>query len=456
MSPQGLIVQENLETDTVVPASVKTPSSDKDQRQIRELKKNIRAYVRSNGSPLELKLLQKALGEIETFHSGQSRRSGQPVIIHPLRVAWQICEVGLDPSTVVAALLHDAVEDTPMTLEHIDQKYGAWYAQIVEGVTKVKHDADATPLRSELESTYQRMLVALAKEMFDRLDNMRDMHHMPVEKKRRISQETLNVYVPMARRLGLKEISQEQTELCFQHLYPKRYKQTVKDLENLKKDRLPAIRNMLEKLEENLSSKFSGFVEAEAVLIQPSTKVSDPSPVDRILEKFQIVVKDSLNCYQTLGILHTNFSAIPLRIRDYISNPLWNGYQGIQTELNLEGERVELEIISRAMKESNRNGILAHWNERTSELEDYYRTYLEQLDQIADAEELRMADVLNYAQTEQLQVFSPKGDVFALPKGATVLDFAYYIHTDLGNHCIGALVNPSWETRNNTNFVFIF
>ena len=475
MSPQGLIVQENLETDTVVPASVKTPSSvketksvktspkkksglDKDKRQIRELKKNIRAYVRSNGSPLELKLLQKALGEIETFHSGQSRRSGQPVIIHPLRVAWQICEVGLDPSTVVAALLHDAVEDTPMTLEHIDQKYGAWYAQIVEGVTKVKHDADATHMRSELEATYQRMLVALAKDvrvlfikMFDRLDNMRDMHHMPVEKKRRISQETLNVYVPMARRLGLKEISQEQTDLCFQHLYPKRYKQTVKDLENLKKDRLPAIRNMLEKLEENLSSKFSGFVEAEAVLIHSSTKVSDPSPVDRILEKFQIVVKDALNCYQTLGILHTNFSAIPLRIRDYISNPLWNGYQGIQTELNLEGERVELEIISREMKESNRNGILAHWNERTSELEDYYRTYLEQLDQIADAEELRMADVLNYAQTEQLQVFSPKGDVFALPKGATVLDFAYYIHTDLGNHCIGALVNPSWETHKNTN-----
>ena len=142
----------------------------------------------------------------------------------------------------------------------------------------------------------------------------------------------------MARRLGLKEISQEQTDLCFQHLYPKRYKQTVKDLENLKKDRLPAIRNMLEKLEENLSSKFSGFVEAEAVLIHSSTKVSDPSPVDRILEKFQIVVKDALNCYQTLGILHTNFSAIPLRIRDYISNPLWNGYQGIQTELNLEGK----------------------------------------------------------------------------------------------------------------------
>ena len=112
----------------------------------------------------------------------------------------------------------------------------------------------------------------------------------------------------MARRLGLKEISQEQTELCFQHLYPKRYKQTVKDLENLKKDRLPAIRNMLEKLEENLSPKFSGFVEAEAVLIHSSTKVSDPSPVDRILERFQIVVKDALNCYQTLGILHTNFS----------------------------------------------------------------------------------------------------------------------------------------------------
>ena len=443
-----------------ISTSRKKPSAfNTDQQQIGELKKNIRAYVRANGSQQELKLLQKALTEIEAFHADQQRRSGQPVIIHPLRVAWQICEVGLDPATVIAALLHDAVEDTPMTLGHINKKYGPWYSQIVEGVTKVKHEGEnATPLRSELEATYQRMLMALAKDvrvlfikMFDRLDNMRDMQHMPVVKKRRISQETLNVYVPMARRLGLKEICQEHTELCFQLLYPKRYKQTIKDFENLKKDRLPAIQKMREKLENGLQHGFVGFQEAEAILIHPSTKVFDPSPVDRILERFQILVKDSLSCYQTLGLLHTNFSAVPLRIRDYISNPLWNGYQGIQTELNLEGERIEIEIISKLMKESNRNGILSHWNERTSELEDYYRTYLEQLDQIADAEELRMVDVLNYAQTEQLQVFSPKGDVYALPKGATVLDFAYYIHTDLGNHCIGAMVNPSWETRNNTN-----
>ncbi|SVD39513.1 uncharacterized protein METZ01_LOCUS392367, partial [marine metagenome] len=183
----------------------------------------------------------------------------------------------------------------------------------------------------------------------------------------------------------------------------------------------------------------------------PSSKVYDPTPVDRILDHFQLVVLDPGSCYRALGILHTSFSAVPLQIRDYISNPRWNGYQGIQTALNLEGELIDIEIISLEMKEANRSGILAQWNERTEDLEHYYRTYLEQLDQIADAEELRMADILNYAQTDQIQVFSPKGDIYALPKGATVLDFAYYIHSDLGNHCLGAMINPSLETRKGTN-----
>ena len=204
--------------------------STEDLKQIRQLKKQIRAYVRNHGTAAEIKLLQKAFREIEEYHAPQMRLSGQPAIIHLLRVASQICHVGLDAPTVIAALLHDAVEDTPITKRHIEEEYSPWYARIVEGLTKVHYtENDIRQSQTNQEATYQRMLSALAWDvrvlfikMFDRLDNMRDMDAMPRHKKRRISRETLDIYVPMARRLGLTEISLEHTELCFRNLYPKR------------------------------------------------------------------------------------------------------------------------------------------------------------------------------------------------------------------------------------------
>ena len=161
------------------------------------------------------------------------------------------------------------------------------------------------------------------------------------------------------------------------------------------------------------------------------------------MEGFRIVVKNSLDCFQALGIVHTNYNVIPLKIRDYISNPLWNGYEGIQTELRIEGEQTLIEIVSEEMLTKNQYGIMAHWSGSPTELADYYRIYLSQLDQMAGDKDVRMLDVMSYVQSDQVQVYSPEGDMLVFPQGSTVLDFAYGIHTELGNHCIGALVNPS-------------
>ena len=433
--------------------------TNSDYNLIQDIKNKIRSYVNEKGNSKEINLLEKAFTEVEEYHASQFRKSGQPVIIHLLRVAYKVCQVGLDVPTVIAAILHDIVEDTSKTKDDIEKQFSPWYAKIVEGLTKVKYsEKDIQSKKTNKEATYQRMLSALSWDvrvlfikMFDRLDNIRDMDCMPKDKKRRISRETLDIYVPIAKRLGLTDLSLEQTELCFMNLYPTRYKKTIKAFEKLKKERIPVIKIMLDRIKKSLIKANLKFHLLQPILIHPSSKVYDPSPLEKVLDHFQIVVFNAPNCYLALGVLHIEFSAVPLQIRDYISNPKWNGYKGIQTELNLNGERIEIEIISLEMREANKNGILSQWEDDTEKLGHYYKNYLKQLNEIADAEELRMADILNYSQTDQIQVFTPEGDLFALPKGATVLDFAYYIHSDLGNQCVGGLINPSLETSKNTN-----
>ena len=429
------------------------PVSDpEDQQQlIAVLQQQIRSYVAIQGDEAEQPLLEQALADIERFHGGQLRRSGQSVIIHPLRVARYICQAGLDAPTVIASLLHDTIEDTTMTRDYVSGNYGEWYAEIVDGLTKIKPpETETRQSVVVLEATYQKMLGAMARDvralfikMFDRLDNMRDMKSMPRKKQRRISLETMGVYVPMAERLGLWEISREHTELCFQVLYPMRYTATVDTLEHLKQERGGAIETMRQRLGVIMGPLEEKLLAVEPLFSQPADHIFRNTPVDHVLEGFQITVAQPLDCYQALGHLHTALSAIPRQVRDYVSNPRWNGYQALRTALLLEGERVTVEIVSHQMHERNRHGIMAHWSGTPSELADYYKTYLDQLNQVAGESDLRMNDVLRSMQDEQVQVFSPQGEMFALPKGSTVLDFAYCIHTDLGNHCIGALLNPS-------------
>ena len=431
--------------------SKQTTISANDKALITDLDQQIRSYVQEYGTRKDSELLDQAISDIRQYHENQKRKSGQPFIIHPLRVASYICRAGLDAPTVVAALLHDIIEDTSITHDDIHERYGSWYADIVTGLTKIKKPDSAKILSADnLDATYQRMLKTMVQDvralfikLFDRLDNMRDMDAMPRNKQRRISLETLNIYVPIAERLGLTQICQEHTELCFKLLYPKRYQKTLLEIDELKKDRISTIKAMQDSLQNNLEKQNLAYHNVEPLYVHPASRIHESGPIDHILEGFRIVVKKSLDCFQALGIIHTNYYVIPLKIRDYISNPLWNGYEGIQTELRIEGEQTLIEIVSEEMLTKNQYGIMAHWSGSPTELADYYRIYLSQLDQMAGDKDVRMLDVMSYVQSDQVQIYSPKGDMLVFPQGATVLDFAYGIHTELGNHCIGALVNPS-------------
>jgi len=432
-------------------SSKQTNISANDKALITDLDQQIRSYVQEYGTRKDSELLDQAISDIRQYHENQKRKSGQPFIIHPLRVASYICRAGLDAPTVVAALLHDIIEDTSITHDDIHERYGSWYADIVTGLTKIKKPDSAKILSADnLDATYQRMLKTMVQDvralfikLFDRLDNMRDMDAMPRNKQRRISLETLNIYVPIAERLGLTQICQEHTELCFKLLYPKRYQKTLLEIDELKKDRISTIKAMQDSLQNNLEKQNLAYHNVEPLYVHPASRIHESGPIDHILEGFRIVVKKSLDCFQALGIIHTNYYVIPLKIRDYISNPLWNGYEGIQTELRIEGEQTLIEIVSEEMLTKNQYGIMAHWSGSPTELADYYRIYLSQLDQMAGDKDVRMLDVMSYVQSDQVQIYSPKGDMLVFPQGATVLDFAYGIHTELGNHCIGALVNPS-------------
>ena len=343
----------------------KLKTSSKDLKLINELDQNIRNYVLKYGSHKDSELLDQAISDIHKHHENQTRKSGQPFVIHPLRVANYICRAGLDAPTVVASLLHDIIEDTKMIHHDIQKRYGPWYAEIVTGLTKIKKQDSKKSLTSDnLDATYQRMLKAMVQDVralfikiFDRLDNMRDMEFMPRIKQRRISLETLNIFVPIAERLGLTQICQEHNELCFKLLYPRRYKKTIQEIDELIKARISTINSMKKSIENNIEKQNLPYKKIEPLFVHPASRIQDIGPIDHVLEGFRIIVDNSLDCFNILGILHTNYNVIPLKIRDYISNPLWNGYEGIKTEIRIEGEQTCIEILSEEMLIKNQYGI---------------------------------------------------------------------------------------------------
>ncbi|MBF0287054.1 MAG: bifunctional (p)ppGpp synthetase/guanosine-3',5'-bis(diphosphate) 3'-pyrophosphohydrolase [SAR324 cluster bacterium] len=424
---------------------------------IAQLYDDIRDYVQSQDNGSELQRLEYAFEDIQSYHGNQLRKSGEPVIIHPLRVAWSICEASLDSPTVIVALLHDTIEDTELTKSVISTRYGEWYADMVDGLTKiVSPETTHGKQKANQEATYRKILVTMVKDvrilfikLFDRLDNMRDMEPMPRHKQRRISQETLDIYVPLSKRLGLEKISMELSDLCFRYLYPKRYNRTTQKLKTLKKERQFAIQSMSELLHNTLSRSKLPYNDVDPIFTHPESYVLKKE-VDHVLEGFRILVEYPLDTYYVLGVLHTNFSAIPLKIKDFISNPRWDGYQGLQTEIIVQGEVTFIEIATRQMHSLNWHGIMAHWKGTSTELAEYYRVYFEQIDNIIGEKEPRMDEVLRYSTTDQFQVFTPKGDIYFFPQGASILDFAYHIHSDLGNTCAGALVSTSSDNSTNT------
>jgi len=430
-----------------------TATADPYEPQLNRIKSAILGHFPKETTPNRA-LLETAFADAELHHRHQVRRSGEPVIIHPFRVALLATEAGMDMEAVIIALLHDIIEDTEVTREEVSARYGEWMAGVVDGLTKVSAPRRSGRPGPAAIETYRKLLSSTVKDirtlqvkLLDRLDNMRDLAFLSRAQQRRISQETIFMYVPMAQRLGMQDIADELTTLAFRYLYPKRFNRVLGQLQALIRAERPTVTAIGRALEQCLAPlKFQG-VRIAPVYRQVGEFIFSDAAVDRGLAGFEVRVPSADACYQAMGALHRKFRVVPLSIRDYISNPKPNRYQGLESQLFIGGQPVNIVQLSEEMAVVNRRGSLAGWGGNHEELLRYYQTYLELLDQFSEDKDLRMEDVLRYAQLETLQVFTPKGDLKPFPQGSTVLDLAFAIHSDLGQHCAGALIGGKWVPR---------
>ncbi|MFI5399900.1 MAG: RelA/SpoT family protein [SAR324 cluster bacterium] len=410
--------------------------------QMERIRQSILARYPRDKTP-RISLLERALRDAERLHRGQVRKSGEPYILHPYRVALMAAEAGLDPETVIIALLHDVIEDTEITKAEVQADYGEWLADVVDGLTKAGGLRDSSRMRQSF-ATYRKLIHSTLKDLrtvqvklFDRLDNLRDLGFLERSRQRRIGLETLNVYVPMAQRLGMREIADELTALSFRYLYPHRFAKTLAWLKQRIVEEQPKVAASRTLIESILAEVPLPGAQVRPILLRISELLHAPDLPASALTGFMVVVPRDRECYQALGAVHMKSRVVPGSMKDFISNPQPNGYRALHTQIFLGGEPITIAICSQDMEAFNRAGILVNWDGSQEELRRYYESYLELLDHI-DANELRMEDVLRHAQLETLQAFTPKGRLLSFPPGATVIDFAFAIHSDLGLHCAGA------------------
>ena len=415
---------------------------------------------------IDTKLIMKAFNFAKEKHINQKRSSGQPYIIHPLNVAYILAEIGLDDSTLCAALLHDVVEDTEVTHDDLVRVFGEEIAQMVDGVTKLGNIQFATVEENQVEN-YRRMFLAMGKDirvilikLADRLHNMRTLKYLRRERQIAISKETLDLYAPLANRLGLYSIKAELEDLGFKYLYPEEYHELVEGINKKKDERLQFIEKIMEDIREKLKKQ---RIDAEVTgrakhLYSIYRKMKrDNSSLDQIYDLFamRIIVNSVKDCYAVLGIVHEMYSPMPGRFKDYIAVPKPNMYQSIHTTLLGEnGTPFEVQIRTWDMHRIAEFGIAAHWAYKEANFlgrgkknvivtEDKLAWLRETLEWQKDLQDPKQ--FLDNLKTElfedEVYVFTPKGTIKVLPKGATPIDFAYSIHAEIGNHMTGCKIN---------------
>jgi guanosine-3',5'-bis(diphosphate) 3'-pyrophosphohydrolase len=400
--------------------------------------------------------IERAFDVAKKAHADQVRRSGDPYISHPLSVARILAGLGLDDVTIAAALLHDAVEDTDVTLADISKDFGADVAAIVDGVTKLDRLQFDTK-EAQQAATLRKMLVAMAKDirvllikLADRLHNMRTIAALPEGKQRRIAQETLDIYAPLAHRLGIQDVKWQLEDLSFAVLYPKRYAEIEQMVASRAPERDFYLREVLEAVSNRLAvlriradvsgrpKHFFSIYEKMVVKGKEFDEVQD-------LVAIRVVVDSVKDCYGALGSIHALWKPIQGRFKDYIAMPKFNLYQSLHTTVvGPQGKAVEVQIRTKEMHQRAEFGIAAHWGykENRSPQED-----LGWLQRLVDWQQetsnpTEFMEVLKVdLEQDEVFVFTPKGDVVTLPAGATAVDFAYTVHTEVGHRCIGARVN---------------
>ncbi len=436
----------------------KLPGASKRDHGLRRLLDTLQSYLPGE----QIEQITEAYKFGAAAHEGQTRRTGEPYITHPVAVAQELADMHLDSEAIMAAILHDTVEDTDATLAEIEEQFGNEVALLVDGVSKLdqiqfhsRAEAHAESFRKMMLAMIEDIRVILVK-LADRLHNMQTLGAMPAGKKRRIARETLDIYAPIANRLGINRLKVELEDLGFRFLYPMRYRVLDKALKKSKGSQ----RQIVKRISEEFSKAIAGEdIEAELIgrekhLYSIYRKMAEKK---RLLGDvvdvygFRIIVNDVGTCYQVLGLVHGLYKPMPGRFKDYIAIPRVNGYQSLHTTLfGPKGLPLEVQIRTRNMDRVAESGVASHWQYKADDRVDAtpQRRTREWLSNLAELQESGSSEeFLESVKVDlfpdKIYVFTPKGDIMPLPKGATTVDFAYAVHTDIGNRTVAAKIDRS-------------
>ena len=418
--------------------------------------------AKANHLNYDFNKLKLALAFAEESHKGQYRKSGDDYIVHPVEVAKILMDMKMDTDTIVAGLLHDVVEDTLIPIADIKYNFGDTVATLVDGVTKLKALPNGTKNQAE---NIRKMILAMAEnirviliKLADRLHNMRTLKFMKPEKQQTISKETLDIYAPLAHRLGMAKIKSELEDLAFSYLHHEEYLEIKKLVENTKEERKDYIENFIRTMKRTLvdlglkaevKGRFKHFYSIYRKMYQKGKEFDDIYDLMGV----RVIVEDKAACYHVLGIVHSQYTPVPGRFKDYIAVPKSNNYQSIHTTIvGPLGKFIEIQIRTKDMDDIAEEGIAAHWNykenKKTSKDDNIYGwlRHIIEFQNESDSTEDFIEGVTGDIDRGTIFTFSPKGDIIELPVGATALDFAFMVHTQVGCKCVGAKVNNRMVT----------
>lgn len=425
--------------------------------------KTLENTIKSYHNKLDSNLLYRAFKFGEKAHQGQSRNSGEPYYSHCIAVAKNLADKKMDLDTIITALLHDTVEDTNITIQDIEKQFGASVANLVSGVTKLEALENSTEISKQSEN-FRKLLLAMSDDirvllvkLSDRLHNIKTLKYITkYEKRIRIATETMEIYIPLVARIGIRDWQEEMEDICFSVLNPDAHSSITKRLNDIYK-------NYGDSTVDNIISEFSNLIKDSNIICQVEGRKKSASSIWRKMKNkhvgfeqlsdiiaFRIIVESVEDCYSVLGLVHAKYKTIPGRFKDYISVPKNNNYQSLHTGIiGPLGQRIEIQIRTKEMHDFSEMGVAAHWNYKSDKKVDIdkegknYRWLRELLEIIENSSEfdefLKETKIEMYLKN--VFVFSPKGDIYNLPKGATTIDFAYAVHSKVGDKTIGARIN---------------
>ncbi len=426
------------------------------------LAQNLVDKIRRYNPDVDAGMIERAHDFARKMHEGQTRASGEPYYTHPMAVAGILADMRMDLSSIVTAILHDTLEDTRATTDDLKAQFGPEVATLVNGVSKLSKIEGQT-LEGKQAENFRKLVLAMSEDirvllvkLADRLHNIRTLHHIQKpEKRRRIARETIEVYAPLAERIGLHNLKEELEDLAFSHLNPEARDSIANRLSFLRQEGSKVVTDIIGELkailkESGIDADVSGREKTRYSIWRKMQRKNVSFEQLSDIMAFRVVVEDIEQCYHALGIVHSHYPTVPGRFKDYISTPKPNGYRSIHTTvIGPSNHRIEIQIRSREMDEEAELGVAAHWaykegGKRGDPKDARQYRWLRDLLEIIEQEQ-RPEDILENTRLElfqdQVYAFTPKGDLIELPTGSTPVDFAYAIHSDLGDKCVGAKIN---------------